>query len=333
MATYDQRGQQVGTQYNADQITIQRPPQLTPDEQRRRRTMLARVQHAWVAGFLEPVLRDTALVQVELAPHLGAVRSPQLLQDEGFALPGQILAPGTSILTVFDACAQELLILGEPGAGKTILLLELVRALLTRARQDESERLPVVFRLASWATKRPPLADWLLDELASPQYDVPRKVGKAWIASGQVLPLLDGLDEVPREHRAACVAAINAFRDEYGLIPLAVCSRAANYEVLPVRLRLRGAVLVQPLTLAQIDTALVQGGEPLAGVRAAVQENAALRELLRTPLMLDILVQAYRNLPVAPLPTLEGPPTWHEHLLAAYVERMVNRTRANRPLC
>jgi hypothetical protein len=52
--------------------------------------------------------------------------------------------------------------------------------------------------------------------------------------------LLDGLDEVAPEHRAACVEAINTFRHQHGLVPLAVCSRATDYEALPVRVELSG---------------------------------------------------------------------------------------------
>ena len=156
--------------------------------------------------------------------------------------------------TGFDG---ELLILGEPGAGKTTLLLELARALLDRAARDEALPMPVVFPLSTWAARRPPLAEWLVGELVE-RYDVPRAVAQAWVAEEQILPLLDGLDEVPAEHRAACVGAINAFRAgrRAGLGSLAVCCRAAEYPALGTRLRLRGAVRLQPLTPGQVDAYL-----------------------------------------------------------------------------
>ena len=50
------------------------------------------------------------------------------------------------------------------------------------------------------------------------------------------------------EHRDACVEAINNFRREYGLLPIAVCSRIADYKALGTKLRLGSAVEVQPLT-------------------------------------------------------------------------------------
>jgi eukaryotic-like serine/threonine-protein kinase len=92
---------------------------------------------------------------------------------------------------------------------------------------------------------------------------------RGWTPIRSCLPLLDGLDEVAKEHRAACIEVINTFRQQHGLVPLAVCSRVADYEALTVRLRLPGAIVVQPLTRGQIDHYLEQAGEPLTGVRAA----------------------------------------------------------------
>jgi predicted NACHT family NTPase len=83
------------------------------------------------------------------------------------------------------------------------------------------------------------------------QYDVPRKLAQAWVDAAQIL-LLDGLDEVALEHRAACVEAINVFRQHHGLLPVVVCGRVADYETLETRLRLQGAVVVQPLMPEQV---------------------------------------------------------------------------------
>ena len=145
--------------------------------------------------------------------------------------------------TTFDELGQRLLILGAPGSGKTTLLLELARDLLDRAEQNAKHPIPVVFHLSSWAAQRRPLADWLVDELTE-RYYVLRKLAQTWTDAEQVLPLLDGLDEVAPEHRAACVTAINTFRRQHELVPLAVCSRAADYQALPVGVALSGAVII-----------------------------------------------------------------------------------------
>src|SRR5690348_16224042 len=126
---------------------------------------------------------------------------------------------------------QSLLILGMPGSGKTTLLLELARDLLDRAAHDPTHPIPVVFPLSTWAQSRKPSDEWLVDEL-NLRYDLPRKLAQEWVAADQVLPLLDGLDEVKSEHRAACVGAINEFRQSHGLLPLVITSRTADYEAL-----------------------------------------------------------------------------------------------------
>ncbi len=60
---------------------------------------------------------------------------------------------------------RSLLVLGEPGAGKTTMLLELARDLLSRAERDPIKPMPVIFSLSAWTEAKPSLAEWLVDEL------------------------------------------------------------------------------------------------------------------------------------------------------------------------
>src|SRR6266487_6412655 len=208
-------------------------------------------------------------------------------------LPDQSIHPlsfSTSIVQIYDNAGGELLILGEPGSGKTTLLLELTRELLSRATKDETHPIPVVFNLSSWAVKRQPLADWLVGELDS-KYQVPRKLGQAWIDTNLILVLLDGLDEVGQEHRTACIGAINTYRHDHGIVPTVVCSRTAEYrKQLPhVQLQLRNAVVLEPLTTEQINIYLSSGGEQLEAVRVVLQNDPVLREFATSPLMLNVL--------------------------------------------
>jgi eukaryotic-like serine/threonine-protein kinase len=90
------------------------------------------------------------------------------------------------------------------------------------------------------------------------RYVVPPTISRIWIENQQILPLLDGLDEVVQEHRAKCLETINQFRDEHGLMPMAVCSRIADYEALREakgvsgELRLEEAIYIEPLTRTQV---------------------------------------------------------------------------------
>ena len=206
--------------------------------------------------------------------------------------------------------------------------MTLARDLLIRAAQDPEQPIPVVFPLSSWAERRRPLTDWLVDAL-NEQYDVPRKTGQAWVNADQVLPLLDGLDEVQAEHRTACAEAINTFRQDHGLLPLVVCSRVEDYEVLRTRLRLQGAVAVQPLTREQVDSYLAQIGQPMAAVRETLHNDPTLWELLETPLMLTVTTLAYAGASVEVLRTQGTPVERRQYLFAAYVDRMFQRRRVS----
>lgn len=275
-------------------VVYPRPPGMVPSAapttergQRNRKRMLEKVHYMWIKGVLEESLYHVARIEV------GLVGQPwKLVAQQPERVP-QSLPDGTPMHVVFDQFDKTLLLLGAPGSGKTTLLLELTRDLMERAKEDPEHPIPVIFNLSSWAVHRSSLEAWLVDEL-SERYDVPRKLGEHWIDHDQVLPLLDGLDEVAREHRDACVEAINAFRQKHGLLPLVVCSRSAEYETLTVRLRLHGAVTIQPLTQAQVDGYLQRAGPALSGVRVALREDEALWELFDTPLMLSVFALAYQ---------------------------------------
>jgi tRNA A-37 threonylcarbamoyl transferase component Bud32/DNA polymerase III delta prime subunit/MFS family permease len=294
----------------------------SPDVNRQR--FLAKVRAFWISGVLEHSLHGAALIALGLREQQGAVANPWHLVMEAPGEPGRAVPPGTSIVQVYDEAVGELLILGEPGSGKTTLLLELARSLLDRAQRDERHPLPVIFNLSSWAVKRQPLTEWLIEELNT-KYQVPRKLGNAWVEADQILPLLDGLDEVASTARSACVEAINVYRLRHGLVPTVVCSRSAGYMAQAVHVLLRKAIVVQPLTTQQIEDYLASTGEPLASVRTALQADPALRELATTPLMLSVLSLAYQGTSAEELLVAGPPDVRRRHIFEHYVERMLSR--------
>jgi hypothetical protein len=317
----------VGHDLATRDVTIQQyfgETRRTDPARRLRRAMIEKVWAIWITGVLQPSLPQDILLELGLTerPAMVARTLDLFVQHPDFA--DQVQTPGMRLVDTFDRLNRALLILGAPGAGKTTLLLTLARDLLIRAAQDPEQPIPVVFPLSSWAERRRPMADWLVDALNA-QYDVPRKTGRIWVNADQILPLLDGLDEVAPEHREACAEAINTFRQEHGLLPLVVCSQVADYEALGVRLQLHGAIVVRPLTRKQIENYLTQVGAPLATVRQVLHEDPTLWELLDTPLMLHVVTSAYAGRPVAALHTGETPEVQRRHLFTAYVERMFQR--------
>lgn len=184
------------------------------------------------------------------------------------------------------------LITGDAGAGKTTTLTLLLQDLLGQAIAREDELIPVVFSLASWTSASGKLEDWLIHRLRA-DYGVNPDVARSWVTQEEILPLLDGLDEVTLGHRAACVQAINDFRDRHGQLPLVVTSRAADYASLGVRLTLPLVLRIRPLSHAQVDRYLQH-----RGVRAP-HGDQDLWGLLQTPMLLSLAVRAHQDLPPA----------------------------------
>ncbi|HEU4328738.1 MAG TPA: NACHT domain-containing protein [Roseiflexaceae bacterium] len=294
--------------------------------------MIAKVRAMWIAGVLERSLYRA----VQLAPGLRSdprrVDLPMraLVQEAG----GQAedLPEGTRIVDVYDRFGGALLILGAPGAGKTTLLLELARELLDRAEADATLPIPVVFPLSTWAADRKPLEQWLIDQLKV-LYQVSKKQATAWVEQHQILPLLDGLDEVAEAHRPACVRAINAFREERGTLPLIVCSRLREYETVAqetAQLRLHGAMIVQTLRQTVVLEALAGLGPEVQTLRdtLAADERDWLWKVATSPLGLSVLIPAVQHSP-ALLQAGGNDDERRDRIFGAYVDAMFARRAAS----
>ena len=225
-----------------------------------------------------------------------------------------------------------LLIMGEPGAGKTVTLLELARDLLDRFEADPGQPLPVVLHLSFWRearvsqTNSTPFSIWVEAEMKD-KYSVPARRTHAWLAKSRLCLLLDGLDEVRVQERAGCVRAINEFISEVGVSGIAVCSRVTEYVAIGERLRFSGAIRIQPLTEQQIDEYLERAGSGLAALRHEVQKDPVLQDLAGSPLMLSVMTLAYQDLSfediVDPSPaTVENR---RKRVFDRYVARMFQR--------
>ncbi len=298
---------------------------------RNRKAMLGLVKSTWIKGVLENSLYNEVLIELGMEEKPGVVDRPWDMQIQ---MPNQIsrlLPHGTSMMNIFDEMNGAMLILGEPGSGKTTMLLDLARDCIARAEQDDNQPIPVIFNLSSWNNKQT-IDDWLVNELVA-KYNVSKKISKSWVINDDLQLLLDGLDEVKQEYRAECVKAINDFRQKHGLsVPIAVCSRIADYEYLPLKLNLQGAILLQPLKPQQIEGYFEQTGSELEGVCERIKNDEMLQELTKQPLMLSILTLAYRGMPAQTLEiehsgTLEA---WRRHLFDTYIQKMFERTARTR---
>jgi hypothetical protein len=164
---------------------------------------------------------------------------------------------------------HRLVVLGEPGAGKTVLAMLLTLALL--GRRHPGHPVPVLVGLASWDPTAEHLHTWLirrLDEdypaLASPTFGP--AAAQQLITTGRILPVLDGLDELPEPLRPHAIGELDRARSDQ---PLVVTCRSQEYEQ---AVAAGGGVLT---TAAVAELAPVTAAEAIAFLRAAAGPAAA----------------------------------------------------------
>lgn len=221
-------------------IDWQRPVVPTNRDLRNRHNILQNIQATWIEGYLHQSLSQVIALELNMS------HEPTAVARKTLTAPGQSERTVADIREVFEAYGRALLILGEPGSGKTTTLLQLAETLITAAQHDPSQPIPVILNLSSWAQSQKPLTEWLVAEIFI-QYQVARQLSREWIAKNQWLYLLDGLDEVAENVRETCVAAINAFKAEHPA-EVVVCSRVGEYEKLQEKLNLGTAVRLHPLS-------------------------------------------------------------------------------------
>ncbi|MFD1365961.1 hypothetical protein [Actinoplanes sichuanensis] len=119
---------------------------------------------------------------------------------------------------------RRLVVIGRPGAGKTSAAVLLTCGLLADRRPGEP--VAVLLDLAGWRPSSEEFEAWLGRTLAG-RYGLraaAREAGRL-VAERGVIAVLDGLDEMRPEDRAAAVTVLNELVD----LPLVVMSRAEEY--------------------------------------------------------------------------------------------------------
>lgn len=211
-----------------------------------RKVLLEKIKNYWLDNVLYEIAHKKPLLDFKLEECLDVL---QTSWGNVYETPEQLrrnLPLGTKVIDIFDQLGEgaSLLILGDSGAGKTRILLELASMFITRAAYDDNFPLPVVLNISSLKSRRQKVADWLVFELED-KYQISRKVGKLWVEDQHLLLLLDGFHEVHRWSRKSCVIAINEFVQQYGKVEIVMCSRKQDYEKLSKKLLFQFAVQIK----------------------------------------------------------------------------------------
>jgi NACHT domain/Domain of unknown function (DUF4062) len=299
-------------------------PSLAPSMNPDLLTLLRTVKRDWIEGVRANSLDKIVQLELGKESYARAIDHPWGEVIELGDQRAQPLPPNTGILDIFRRAGDFLLILGEPGSGKTMTLLDLTSDLIAETETDPSKPIPIVLNLSTWKESDSDLNSWISGELKS-KYFVQERLGMKWLKESRLLLMLDGLDEVKASARAQCVKAINVFLEEFSPRGMVVSCRFTEYENLPMRLRFKGAIKLLPLTTEQIDQSLAATG--LEAIRGAVQGDAQLRELARTPLVLNIMVMAYKDekRDAVPIETNVNRDQLTKNLMDRYIAKMFGR--------
>ncbi|WP_218137824.1 NACHT domain-containing protein [Streptomyces sp. cf386] len=212
---------------------------------------------------------------------------------------------------------RRLLVLGDPGSGKTLLLVRLVLTLIEGRAQGGP--VPVLFPLASWDPAVMDLRGWMERRLVQDHAELgvaaPGEYGETTLAGmlldrRLVLPVLDGFDELPAATNGLALHRIaEALPYGYGLV---LSSRPTEYRAalqprtgVPARLTGMAGIRLEPLGAGDVAAYLLRdaGG---SGTPAAARWEAVVAELgtaapvagaLGSPLMVSLARSVYNPRP------------------------------------
>jgi DNA-binding SARP family transcriptional activator len=232
--------------------------------------------------------------------------------------------------------SRQLVVLGEPGAGKSVLAILLTLGLL--ADPVVGEPVPVLLPLESWNPEKEHLHHWLAAKLVEEYPGLAntavygRDVATRLVLDDKIIPVLDGLDETPPAFHHAVIDALD--QAVAGGRPLVVTCRSAEYAAAVRRtgcILTRAAVVeIEPVRLdaavsfltARAPASDMRWGPVAAHLRD--HPDGALARALRTPLMVDLTRTAYAapdTDPADPCDTdrFPDPESVEHHLLDSYL--------------
>jgi DNA polymerase III delta prime subunit len=308
-------------------LDLQQPSSFRQIVNKKHRLLLRKMWDRWINGRLRVLLGGAAFVQLDLLDASEFLNHSLRKDIRELMKESDDLPAGISIVQFYEQADGVLLVLGEPGAGKTIQLLFLARELLLQAAQHESAPLPVVFHLGSWPKEQTSLEEWVVRNLHT-FYDIPEPIGRNWMETDQLVLLLDGLDETSEEARAACVQAMQAYLERHPLASLIVCCLRETYAALPVRLAFHHTACIKPLTSEQIERYLAGAPCQREAVKTALQEDPILQEICTNPLMLEAVTRIFRDKKRATLVLSGSIEMRRQQIFETYVQERTRRSQA-----
>ncbi|MFF5303538.1 NACHT domain-containing protein [Streptomyces sp. NPDC013161] len=316
----------------------------------------AELAHGWASTLAKQVETGESAVWRQLLGddtrriNLAYVLRSTTVRPAAAPAAGRLTADGPSPATLPDIVTYyrstrplRLVVTGAAGAGKTVLALELLLALIDGRSDDEP--VPVRIPLSRWDTERQSLPE-LLQQRLTEAYDWPADLAASLVRHHLILPVLDGLDEMdplvngspdPAAPRAtAVVRALNTYQHGRDAGPLILTCRTHHYDALTSN---TGVLDAAHIAVAPVDT---DGARTYLTDRAldaahwqpllnhlATHPGGPLATVLSTPWRLCLTATVYHHDgDPAELLALPDAHTLDQHLLARYIPA-ASRTTPN----
>ncbi|WP_421656326.1 NACHT domain-containing protein [Leptothermofonsia sp. ETS-13] len=198
---------------------------------------------------------------------------------------------------------QYLMVLGGPGAGKSTFLRKMgLEALKGKAGGYTHECIPVLIELKNFAAPEIELEKAIAQEFRICGFPSPDLVTQKLLEQGQLLILLDGLDEVPTKNLDSAIRQIQNFVDQYDKNRFIASCRIAAYRH---NFRRFTDVAMADFSRDQIEQFIKNWFYSDADREAGTAEkcwkllqkpeNRCARELAQSPLLLTLLCLVYHS--------------------------------------
>jgi NACHT domain-containing protein len=249
-----------------------------------------------------------------------------------------------------------LVVLGEKGSGKSMLMLQLVIDLIKK--RDSGAPVPVFVPMTTWDPAKDKLARWLEKQLPRDyprlEAEVPGEQGRRsriadLLARQKIVPILDGLDEMSPDLRRRAVDMLNkSFDSPDRPLRLVVTCRTAEYTAIadpadgpwnPINAA--AAIKLQPFSGAEVAQYLSRKGKDhrwakVVELLSGPAGPSPLRETLETPLYACLASAIYnpRHHSYGPAPDPDDlrtkyhdPASIQHHLLDEFIPAMYQGER------
>ncbi|NEP36843.1 NACHT domain-containing protein, partial [Moorena sp. SIO3B2] len=270
----------------------------------------------------------------------------------------------------FHKYNSRLLLLGEPGGGKSISMIKFAIQKVEERLKTQRSLLPIFAEIYTWTEiyndrkeiSQESIIHWLAKQTNQNEEFINKDFLQKQIREKKVLLLLDGLDELPlnvsqkpqdpnaprEDYRAQFIETLNSL-DGFQQVPMVISCRRRDYEEITGNdnnnpLKLNGAVVLNRLSEAEIkqyvtSNSIFKDNQQGARLWNLLDNSPDLLKMVRTPFLLYTLISTYQNQESDGEVKQFSRVSTHEQLFDRFIEqgfsrekdKKENRTQQNLP--